>query len=330
MADARYKYKDYEESDAVKQANDSLLAHNASKPGDYQSKWQQSLEDALNKIQNRDKFTYDLNGDALYQQYKDQYVNQGRLAMQDTMGQAAALTGGYGNSYAQSVGQQAYQGYLQQLNNQIPELYQIALNQYNQEGEDLYNQYALLSDREQQDYGRYRDTVSDWNAERDYLYNLYNTERNFDYGKYTDDRNFDYGTWSDQREYDYRADRDAIADAQWQKEFDEAIRQYNASLAEQQRQYNESHTNQQLQSSSQSSSTQTSAPSKTSGAGDTKRSRAFINLMFSDEMFDPSFWDGRYKTYNEYIEDMLRKGYSEGRLNEDELTWLARDYYGVW
>lgn len=234
MADARYKYKDYEESDAVRQANDSLTKHNAAKPGNYQSKWQQGLEDALNKIQNRDKFTYDLNGDALYQQYKDQYVNQGRLAMQDTMGQAAALTGGYGNSYAQSVGQQAYQGYLQQLNNQIPELYQIALNQYNREGEDLYNQYALLSDREQQDYGRYRDTVSDWNTERDYLYNLYNTERGYDYGKYTDDRNFDYGTWSDQREYDYRADRDAVADAQWQKEFDEAMRQYNQNYAYQQ------------------------------------------------------------------------------------------------
>lgn len=231
MADARYKYKDYEESDAVRQANGSLTKHNAAKPGNYQSKWQQGLEDALNKIQNRDKFTYDLNGDALYQQYKDQYVNQGRLAMQDTMGQAAALTGGYGNSYAQSVGQQAYQGYLQQLNNQIPELYQIALNQYNREGEDLYNQYALLSDREQQDYGRYRDTVSDWNTERDYLYNLYNTERGYDYGKYTDDRNFDYGTWSDQREYDYRADRDAVADAQWQKEFDEAMRQYNQNYA---------------------------------------------------------------------------------------------------
>lgn len=75
---------------------------------------------------------------------------------------------------------------------------------------------------------------------------------------------------------------------------------------------------------------QAKAQAEASGNGDTKRSRAFINLMFTDKMFDPSFWDGRYKTYNEYIEDMLRKGYSEGKLNAEELTWLARDYYGVW
>ena len=197
----------------------------------YESPYSQQIQQLLNEVTNRPDFSYDMNADPLYQQYKDQYTRQGKQAMKDTVGNAASLTGGYASSAATTAGSQAYQGYLQQLNNQIPELYQIALNQYNREGEDLYNQYALLSDREQQDYGRYRDTVSDWNTERDYLYNLYNTERGYDYGKYTDDRNFDYGTWSDQREYDYRADRDAVADAQWQKEFDEAMRQYNQNYA---------------------------------------------------------------------------------------------------
>ena len=84
--------------------------------GQYQSPWQTQLNDTISKILNREKFSYDLNGDALYQQYKDQYVNQGQQAMMDTMGQAQAMTGGYGNSYAQTVGQQTYQGYLQQLN----------------------------------------------------------------------------------------------------------------------------------------------------------------------------------------------------------------------
>jgi hypothetical protein len=32
------------------------------------------------------------------------------MAMMDTMGKAAGLTGGYGSPYAQQVGQQAYQG----------------------------------------------------------------------------------------------------------------------------------------------------------------------------------------------------------------------------
>ena len=226
-ADTGFKYDAYQPSDAVTQAQAMLQQQMANKPGSYTSPWQTQLNDTINKIMNREKFSYDLNGDALYQQYKDQYINQGQMAMMDTMGQAAAMTGGYGNSYAQSVGQQAYQGYLQQLNDKIPELYQLALNKYQMEGDDLYNQYAMLGAQEEQDYGRYRDTVSDYNSELDRLQAQYNAERDYDYGKWTDNRDFAYGQYSDDRAYDYQTERDKVADEQWQKEFDEALRQFN-------------------------------------------------------------------------------------------------------
>jgi peptidoglycan hydrolase-like protein with peptidoglycan-binding domain len=187
-----FSYEDYMESEAVKAAGDALNAHNANKPGEYQSQWQAQLDGLMNQIMNREKFSYDLNGDALYQQYKDKYIEQGKLAMADTMGQAAAMTGGYGSSYAQSVGQQAYQGQLDNLNDVVPELYAMALDKYNREGQDLYNQYGMVMDRENLDYGRYRDTVSDFLTDRDYLTGRYDTERGFDYGKYVDDRNLDY------------------------------------------------------------------------------------------------------------------------------------------
>ncbi len=226
-ADTGFKYDAYQESDAVKQAQAMLQQQMSQKPGQYQSAWQNQLNDAINKIMNREKFSYDLNGDALYQQYKDQYVTQGKMAMMDTMGQAAQLTGGYGNSYAQGVGQQAYQGYLQQLNDKIPELYQLALSKYQMEGDDLYDQYALLGAQEQQDYGRYRDTVSQYNAELERLQNQYNAERDYDYGRWSDGRDFGYGQYIDDRNYQYQTGRDQVADAQWQKEFDEAVRQFN-------------------------------------------------------------------------------------------------------
>ena len=229
--DTSFKYNAYQESDAVKQAQTLLNQQLANKPGQYTSPWQTQLNDAINKIMNREKFSYDLNGDALYQQYKDQYVNQGQMAMMDTMGQAAALTGGYGNSYAQSVGQQAYQGYLQQLNDKIPELYQLAMNKYQMEGEDLYNQYSLLSTQDQMDYGKYRDTVSDWQVETDRLQNQYNTERDYDYSKWADNRDFNYGQYIDDRNYEYQVGRDKVADEQWQAEFDEAVRQFNKKMA---------------------------------------------------------------------------------------------------
>lgn len=201
--------KKYVQSDAVKQAQAALQQQQAQKPGAYQSQWQQTLNDTISKIQNREKFSYDLNGDALYQQYKDRYIQQGQQAMMDTMGQAATLTGGYGNSYAQSVGQQTYQGYLQGLNDKIPELYNLALQQYQTEGDNLMNQYGLLADRDNTDYGRYRDQVGDYNTQLDILMNQYNNERSFDYGQY----------------------RDATGDAQWQAQFDEAKRQYDQQWA---------------------------------------------------------------------------------------------------
>ena len=210
----------YQESDTVKQAQALLQQQMAQKPGAYQSQWQSKLDAVMDKILNREKFSYDMNADALYQQYKGQATTQGKQASMDVMGQAAALTGGYGNSYAQTVGQQTYQGYLQQLNDKIPELYQLAMDQYNQEGDALLNQYSLYADRDEQDYGRYRDQVGDYNNELDYLTGRYDAERDYDYGKYADDR-----------DYQYQLDRDKKADEQWQAEFDEAKRQYDQEYA---------------------------------------------------------------------------------------------------
>ena len=216
----------YTESDRVRKLAEELTAFDGQKP----EKWAggtygESMKDAMQKVLNRDKFRYDLNGDALYQQYKDRYIQQGKQAMMDTMGQASALTGGYGNSYAQQAGQQTYQGYLQGLNDKVPELYRLALDRYNQEGTDLLNKYGRLSDQYDKEYSRYREDVSDWQAQRDYLANLFNSERNFDYTGF----------------------RDQVADDQWQKNFDEALRQYNENLAEQKRQYNENMAEQKRQ-----------------------------------------------------------------------------------
>ena len=216
----------YNESEKVKRLAEDMALHEAKNPGEWSGgTYGKGMDEALQKVLNRDKFQYDINGDALYQQYKDRYIQQGKQAMMDTVGQAAALTGGYGNSYAQKAGQQAYQGYLQGLNDKVPELYQMAMERYNQEGTDLLNKYGLMSDQYAKEYSRYRDSVGDWRAQRDYLATLYNNERGFDYTGY----------------------RDRVADEQWQKEFEEAMRQYNENLAEQKRQYNENLAEQKRQ-----------------------------------------------------------------------------------
>lgn len=105
----------------------------------------QQLNSLYEQIMNRKPFQYDLNGDLLYRQMADQYTQLGQQAMRDTMGQAAALTGGYGNSYAQQVGNQAYQQHLTALNEQVPSLYEQALNAYLAQGDQMLQQYELAA-----------------------------------------------------------------------------------------------------------------------------------------------------------------------------------------
>ena len=105
----------------------------------------QQLNALYDQIMNRKPFQYDLNSDLLYKNLADSYTQAGQKAMRDTMGTAAGLTGGYGNSYAQLVGNQAYQEHLTALNDKIPSLYEEALNAYLKEGDQMLQQYQLAA-----------------------------------------------------------------------------------------------------------------------------------------------------------------------------------------
>lgn len=119
----------------------------------YNTDWKKKMGDTVKEIEKRKDFTYDLNGDAFYQQYKDKYTKLGKLASADVMGQAAAMTGGYGNSYAATAGNQAYLSQLNNLNDIVPELYRAAYDRHNQGTQDLYNLYSLYGDLDQKTEG---------------------------------------------------------------------------------------------------------------------------------------------------------------------------------
>ena len=176
----------YKPSQNVQNAQNQLTQVQAQRPTAYTSPYTQQLEGIYQQIVNRQPFKYDMNGDMLYQNAKDQYVQGGRQAMMDTMGQAASLTGGYGNSYASTAGNQAYQQYLLQLNAMLPDFYDRAAARYDQQGADLYNQYGLMQDRENAEYGRYQDSLAQWNTDYANAQSAYYNAYNQDYGAYQD------------------------------------------------------------------------------------------------------------------------------------------------
>lgn len=221
------KYNTYTQSDSVLEKY-NLANENQNKLQSHQDSWDTDLMskaklEAYDAWKNRADFSYDVNGDALYQQYKDQYINQGRLAMMDTMGQAATMTGGYGNSYAATVGNQAYQGYLQKLNEVVPELYNMAYNMYQQEGEDLKYAYDVARDDYNTKYGEWSDKLGFLQSEQNRLDSNYYNEANLDRSMWESDRTHTTGLYNTALELATNNENtlynDSFNKATWEKEY---------------------------------------------------------------------------------------------------------------
>lgn len=140
----------------------------------------QQYQELLNQYTNRKPFTYDVTEDGLYQQYANQYQRLGNQAMQDTLGQAAGLTGGYSSSYAQSAGQQAYQSYLDKLNDVVPELYGQAYSRYAAEGDRIANAAALAGQGYQQEQSDYWNNLNYWQSQAQNEQSQYWNQQQYD------------------------------------------------------------------------------------------------------------------------------------------------------
>ena len=159
LAELERGYQPSEDVAAARAYRDSVAAM---QPEDYTSGFEARLQELYDQIAGREAFSYDPEEDEMYKRDARLYAAQGAAAMEDTMGQAAALTGGYGSSYAQAVGQQTYDRYLGELAALVPELRQAALAEYTQEGKALTDRYGLLRQQESAAYDRWQDTVAQW------------------------------------------------------------------------------------------------------------------------------------------------------------------------
>ena len=236
----------YQQSEAARQYQQNLQSIQQNKPQTYSSKYGAQLDNLLQQIQNPSQFKYEFNGDNLFKNYADLYTQKGKQASMDAMGQAAALTGGYGNTYAQQVGNQQYQQYLLNLYDRGMDLYDRAYQRNRDQIGDTQNVYNIVNSADQNDYGRYRDTMGDWQNERDYYTDAYNTERQADIDQYNNMLN--YWTGMAKNENDAYNTEQSLAENARQADqglaydyaaLEEKQREYDANLSEEQRQYNQ-------------------------------------------------------------------------------------------
>lgn len=197
---------------------------------EYKSRYSDAVKSNLSSVLGKKKFNYDIGSDKLFSQYKDSYTKAGKTAMEDTVGNASMLTGGYANSYAVTAGQQAYDSYMSKLNDKIPELEQRAYERYRDEEDSAYKKLNTLIGLEDTEYGRYRDSVADYNTNREFEYNKNkdaqaqrNWQAQFDRDKYVNDRDFNRSVLESDRKYN----RDVL----------ENDRDYNRGVYENDRDY---------------------------------------------------------------------------------------------
>lgn len=94
-----------------------------------------------------------------YQALADRYGNNGRMSMQDVLGQVASRTGGLASSYATTAAQQQYDQYMAQLE-------EVARQMYSQDRSDLLDNANLYRNLANDEYDRYRDSLADYNAQK--------------------------------------------------------------------------------------------------------------------------------------------------------------------
>ena len=183
----------------------------------YESDYSARIDEMLNKLLNRDAFSYNAENDPMFQQLRTQYNREGNRAMTDTLANLASSAGGM-NSYAVTTAQQANDYYSSQLMDRIPELYQLAYDMYLTDIDNQVRDLGLLQEMDDNQYGRYRDTMSDWRDDRNFVYNQYRD---------------DMGDYRWDTEFNYNAARDEVADKRYDTEWE-----YNTGVEQDEISYN--------------------------------------------------------------------------------------------
>ena len=213
----------------------------------YQDKYNynERVNNIYSQLENRDKFSYDLESDPSYQAYRSQYLREGQRAAQNTMAQAATMTGGRPSSYAATAAAQQQNYYNAQLTDKIPELYQQAYDRYMKEFDQQAQLGELMSNQGAQDFYQYNQGLqnkaqaaqlmqgqqtNDWNRYQGEFNMKAETAQQMasqqaqDYYRYNQDRTFGYNQLTDEVENQRQRRNEQLAAEQ--AEFNKAVQAY--------------------------------------------------------------------------------------------------------
>lgn len=309
----------YQKSESVLSTEKSLSEWEQNKPEAYNSKYSQEIENILNSILNREKFSYNINADPLYNQYREQYVNNGKKAMLDTIANATALTGGYANSYAVSAGNQAYNNHLNNLNEIALDLYDRAYSVYQDEGKINLEKLGVLNDLDKSDYSKYNDALNNYYKNGEYLLKKLSDMSESEYERFLDEMKF----YETDRDYNYQKYLDELEQQQFYDELNFSKDKFSKELefkkAEAERDQKNKDRSYNLSVSKRNSSGESGSKNKTTGTTNTqatimpKTYQQFVYLtgnsgiLTEREFYAKPSSKKEYGSYENYIKQMFYK-----------------------
>ena len=206
----------YTKSDAVISAENDVAQWENNKPSEYKSKYSDSIDEILDKVLNREQFSYNLSEDPMYDVYRDQYIRNGKKAMQDTIGEATARTGGYSSSYAETAGYEAYDEYLDELNAIALDLRDRAYDVYQDEGDKLVSDITLLRSLDGDDYEKYLGMLEQYYKDGDYLLEKLAQMSDEEFEQFL----ADVDAWENDRDYQFKKYQDDKDREEFREEMD--------------------------------------------------------------------------------------------------------------
>lgn len=294
----------YKKSDDVKKAEKKLNNWEKNAPGDYESKYSAEIDGILNDILNREKFTYNLNADPLYEQYRELYTQNGKKAMMDTVGEASALTGGYSNSYAVTAGSQAYHEYLDNLNEVALDLRDRAYEQYGDEGDKLLEDITILRSLDGDDYDKYLNELERYYKDGEYLLDRLTAMSDAEYEQFLQT----VEAWESDRDYAFKEKTDALDREEFEKEmaFKKAEAERDQANADRDYQL----ALQKLYASSSSSDSKKKKTSQTIRYPETYKefcsATGYPGIMTENEYKAHTVTREKYSTYKKYLKAMYK------------------------
>ena len=155
MANASYR-----PSQQVTDAANALKQWQQNRPADYQSSYQDGINELLGQLLERENFQYSYTRDPLYRQYEQLYTLNAHNASADAAAQAA-----------------------------IPTLYSLALDTYQSGGEELVTRLEQLNGQEQNAQSLYDRQLQDYYTQLQQKGDAYNDAYAKDYGQYQEHLN---------------------------------------------------------------------------------------------------------------------------------------------